>query len=327
MNDSALPDDLDALVEGWLDGTLDAALERRLGDLVARDPRAAARLARGVLVHDRLRDILRSGTVPGRGVASEPRPAPRRAALVRVAIPLVLAAALLMPVVVVRSAPASAALDRVARASAIGDREYVVRVVDHGPGGPRVVDADSGGRKPGVDGARLFVRGGDRFVLERFFGDGTRFVNGSDGAVGWSVPPTGHVHLSRDVRRFRRGVPGEDLDVPFIALPENLRRLGRGYGLHLVAPGGDGTRVLVADRLDRRRRGPARVTIRFDADGTPVRIDLQGLRAGLEWADHPAEAADGPDHVSLELVSRADLDADFFDHTFHHAPHRPCDWE
>jgi len=329
MNASALPDDVDALVEGWLDGTLEEAAARRLNALVAGDPRAASRLARGVLVHDRLRDILRSGAVPGDGVDIAARPAPRRWTLGRVAISAGLAAALLLPLALVRSAPATAAaaLDRVARASAVGDREYVVRVVDHGPGGPSVVDSETGGRKPGVDGARLFVRGGDQFVLDRGFGDGTRFVNGSDGSVGWSVPPTGHVHLSHDVRRFRRGVPGEGLDIPFIALSENLLRLGRGYGLRLEATGVDGASVLVAERLDRRRRGPARVTIRFAADGTPLLIDLEGLRAGLEWADDATDAAEGPDHVALELVSRAELDAAFFDHASHHAPDRPTDWE
>lgn len=320
------PDEFGRLVEGWLDGTLDRSEEARLGAFVAADPAAAASLARATLVHDRLRDLLRGG------METFPASAPKRDSRGRgwrgawFAIPAALAALVVMAGLFVRSpeASASAALQRVVRAIAAGDREYVVRVLDHGPAGPVVVPGDSEGRKPGVDGARLWVGGTERFVLERAFGDGTLFVNGCDGVVGWSVPPTGHVHLSRDTARFRRGIPGEEADIPFIALPENLLRLGRGYDLRLDPVLADGTRRLVADRQEKRRSGPERVTILLAADGTPLLIDLEGL--GADPVGEPTADA-GPQRVSLELVSRAPLDPSFFAHEHHHAPDRPIDWE
>lgn len=327
MSDARLPDDLDALVEGWLDGTLDAAEERRLGRRVARDPDAALRMARGVLVHDRLRDLLRvEAAAAGGGPVLPASPvAARKRSLSWLALPALAAVALLCVMVAFRPEPATAAaaLDRLARVSGVGDRTYAVRVVDHGPGGPRVVASEAGGRKPGVDGARLSVRGADRFVLVRTFGDGTRHVDGSDGSVGWSVPPTGRVHVSRDAARYRRGVPGEGVDIPFIALPENLLRLRRGYRLTLEGTAADGSRRLVAERDERRRRGPARVAIRFDAGGTPLSIAIDGLDA-----DDAVGAADaGPRSVVLELESRDDLGPSFFDHASHHAPDRPLHWE
>ena len=325
MSDVGRGDDLDRLLEGWLDGTLDGADERRLGDLVSADPAVAARLARATLVHDRLRDLLRDEEE----AIVETAPRVRTWQGAWLAVPAALVAGVVAAAFFLRApeATAAATLERVARASGVGDREYRVRVVDHGPDGPVVVESDAGGRKPGVDGARLWVGGGDRFVLLRSFADGTDFVNGCDGTVGWSVPPTGHVHLSRDTARFRRGIPGESADIPFIALPENLLRLGRGYDLRLGSTLPDGSRLLVAERRENRRSGPARVTIRFAFDGTPLAIDIEGLRDTPDPDDPAGEPDAGPERVSLELVSRDDLEPGFFTHEHHHAPDRPLDWE
>lgn len=322
--------EIDRLIEEHLDGTLGDAEEARLGRLVAESAGVADRLARAVLVHDRLIDLLRVETASSAaGVEAESTvalPAARRSRSLRLALPLGMAAVLAVGsfVPLLRPAPAnaSAALERLVRASvAVTDRQYAIRVVDHGPGGkPDPVRSDTGGRKPGVDHARLFVRGADRFVFVRSFADGTAIVNGCDGTIGWSVPPTGHVHLSQDRRRFRRGIPGERDDLPFLSLSEGLAGLRRGYALTLVAsPEGDGRLRLEAVRTDSRHRGPARATIDFPAGDDPraERIELLGL----------ARDGSGPDGVVLELVERAPLPADFFDHAHHHDASRPVDWE
>ena len=322
--------EIDRLIEAHLDGTLDAADEAFLGRLVAESAAVAGRLARAVLVHDRLIDLLRRDPAASRseGASPSPSPSPRRSRPWRLALPLGMAAALavgslvlLRPAPANASASASAALERLVRASAAAsDRQYVIRVVDHGPGGvPEPVPADVEGQKPGIDGARLFVRGADRFVFVRTYADGTAFVNGCDGTIGWSVPPTGHVHLSDDPRRFRRGIPGERDDLPFLSLADGLAGFRRGYALSLGSPDADGRLRLDAVRTDRRHRGPARATIHFraDDDAGPERIELAGLSG-----DGP-----GPDGVVLELVDRAELPADFFDHARHHAASRPVDWE
>lgn len=313
--------ELDRLIEGHLDGTLDADDERRLGRLVAESAEAAGRLARAILVHDRLIDVLRRE----RGSSASVSPTVPRSRLLRLALPLGLAVGIVVGgLLFLRPAPAnaSAALERLVRAStAATDRQYAIRVVDHGPGGvPDPVPSDVGGRKPGVDGATLFVRGTAKFVFVRTFADGTVFVNGCDGEIGWSVPPTGHVHLSEDRRRFRRGIPGERDDLPFLSLAEGLAGLRRGYSLSLVeAPEAGGRFRLEAVRTDPRRRGPARATIDFPAgeDTAAERIELGGL----------APDGQGPDGVVLELVDRTPLPADFFDHAHHHDPSRPVDWE
>ena len=322
---NAPPDDngteFDRLIEGHLDGTLNDDDESRLGRLVAESAEVAGRLARAVLVHDRLIDVLRSERESSASVS----PVVPRSRLLRLTLPLGLAVGIAVgSLLLLRPAPASAsaALERLVRASAAAtDRQYAIRVVDHGPGGiPDPVPSDTGGRKPGLDGARLFVRGADKFVFVRTFADGTEFINGCDGTLGWSVPPTGQVHLSEDRRRFRRGIPGERDDLPFLSLAEGLAGLRRGYALSLVeAPEAGGRLRLEAVRTDSRHRGPARATIDFPAgdDAAAERIELGGL----------APDGSGPDGVVLELIERAPLPADFFDHAHHHDATRPIDWE
>jgi len=221
------------------------------------------------------------------------------------------------PEVALEVARAALVLDRLVAATTVAaDREYVVRVLDHGPDGPSPTVMSGGrGRKPGIDGTRLFLRGDDRFLLVRRFGDGSEFLTGSDGAMGWAVPPKGPVHLSRDVRRFRRGMPGEREELPFVDLRAGLEELRLGYRLALTADGE--APVLRAERQRRRGRGPETVTVWFDDDGIATRIEMAGLAA-----------EDGqPRAVALELVSREDRGPDFFGHAAHHAADRTLEWE
>ena len=202
------------------------------------------------------------------------------------------------------------------------DRIYHIRVTDFGPqGAPPVVASDRLGRKPGIDGAELFVRGPEQFVLIRTFGDGTKFVTGSDGEIGWAAPPTGHVHLSRDVRRFRRAVPGEHEEIPFLDLEAGLHALQRDFELTLAEKTdlASGRSRLDAVKKPHVRGGPTEVQVWFDADGTAHRIRLVGL---------PGEDGEaGPRTIVLELQPGRTVAVDFFRHESHHAADRPLDWE
>jgi hypothetical protein len=158
--------------------------------------------------------------------------------------------------------------------------------------------------------------------LIRRFGDGTKFVTGSDGKIGWAAPPRGHVHLSNDTRRFRRAVPGEHEEIPFVDLRAGLAALRRGYTLDLTAAGPadaepERESVLVAVKQSPARPGPEQVEIWFDAAGVAHRIEMRGLP--------PDEH--GVKSVVLELLDRRDLGAEFFKHETHHDADRPIDWE
>ncbi|NBV44366.1 MAG: hypothetical protein EBR86_01695 [Planctomycetia bacterium] len=340
-------DDLRHIIDRHLDGDLSAAETVVLDGRLAEDPAAAAMFVRAVLLHDRLADLFRTGlehstVVPDAraGVAGPDRRWVTAAALVG----LLMMAGLFARQAVAPAWAASGTLERaVAAAIAPVDREYVIRVLDHGPEGPPdPVPSGRGGRQPGIDGGRLFVRGGDAFVLVRRFADGSLFVNGSDGTIGWSVPPRGNVHLSHDPRRFRRSVPGERDEIPFLDLRSGLDGLRRGYRLSVGGAAGDGAdaglQVLEARRGGNRGRGPELVRLWIDAAGVPRRIELHGIpteKPGLpaEKNGHPAEPQGpravngGAAVVALELVAETDLGADFFDHRSHHALDRSTDWE
>jgi hypothetical protein len=219
---------------------------------------------------------------------------------------------------------ADVALDRmIEAASQPVVRAYRIRVTDPGPeGAAPPIFSGAGGRKPGIDGAELFVEGSDKFVLIRHFGNGTDFITGSDGKLGWAVAPQGHVHLSKDTRRFRRAVPGEHEEIPFSDLKSGFSELRRAYRLTLVAaddsePERHGWSRLDAVRRSPGRNGPEQVRIWFDAAGVAHRIELVGM---------PQEHG-GPVGVALELIEQRDAGPDFFEHTSHHDANRPVDWE
>jgi hypothetical protein len=219
---------------------------------------------------------------------------------------------------------ASVALDRmIAAVSQSIDRVYRIRVTDHGPDGvaPQVFSG-GGGRKPGVDGAELYVRGADKFVLIRQFGNGTKFITGCDGEIGWAVAPKGPIHLSKDTRRFRRAVPGEHEEIPFIDLQSGLAELRRAYDLSLVTTDDvesdmHGWRQLQAVKHKRDYRGPDLVQIWFDTEGVAHRIAINGMQ--------PDPGA--PTSVELELIDREIPSADFYQHETHHDAGRPIRWE
>lgn len=333
---SASPAEIARLVSAHLDDTLSPADAARLDALLADDPAVAAALARAAVLHDRLHELLQpanaaSGvTLAAASVAPETstvsmasdtaarRRPPwllRRAGMLAAVVAA--AVAMLMVVRYPTATAAAVALDRIVAAiEAEVDREYRVTVLDHGPHGPPPPQQPGGGRKPGVDGARLFVRGSDQFVLVRRFEDGSEFITGSDGSLGWAVPPRGRVHLSHDPRRFRRGVPGEHEELPFLDLRTGLQSLRRGHDLAILTDA-TGSPRLEATRRSDRRRGPQRVRVWFDQAGVATRIEIAGL---------PPQ--DGmPQDVALDLVSQRPLGADFFNHAAHHAPDHPTDWE
>ncbi|MFM1903684.1 MAG: hypothetical protein RLZZ440_1584 [Planctomycetota bacterium] len=320
------PSDTSRLIAGHLDGCLSADEQARLNQLVATEQRVAVELARAAMLHDTLRDLLRHEADTG-GREETPVSA-SRGPVSRPGWPLTpwlagLAAAACVVLAILAQLPggtaqAAAALDRlVVAAAAPVDREYRISVLDPGPGGSAPPVRSGGkGRKPGVDGARLFVRGADRFVLIRRFGDGTDFITGSDGGIGWAVPPKGPVHLSHDTRRFRRGLPGEHEEVPFLDLRSGFEGLRRGYDL-TVAEQADGSHLLEARRRSLRKRGPEFVQVWFDDAGVAVRIQIEGL---------PVE--DGmPAAVALTLVAQDDLGEGFYAHDPHHSADRRISWE
>lgn len=320
------------LIDAYLDDGLSSEDMDRLNVLLKQNGEFTRRFAQAMLLHDRLHAVVKAHVLTEE-TAVAPRMVRRpwllrrrwNVTAVAAAVALLLVGAFLWHGGSVTTASAAVvALDRMIEAAREPiDRVYRIRVTD--PGGadaePPVFSGEKG-RKPGIDGAELYVRGSDQFILVRRFADGAKFVTGSDGTIGWAAAPKGHVHLSRDIRRFRRAVPGEHEELPFIDLQAGFAGLRRGYDLNVVSvvPAGAESKnwsKLEAVKRPDRRSGAERVQVLFDAAGVGHRIELSGLPPGELRARS----------VVIELVEQRDLGSDFFKHESHHSADRPIDWE
>jgi hypothetical protein len=202
---------------------------------------------------------------------------------------------------------AAAELDRLIEAPApVGDRTY--RITSREP--PPDVGDD---RQPPLDGAVLYVRNPDNYVLVRRFPDGRPFITGSDGERGWSVKPDGAVRVSGDPLRFRGPLPGNQYGIPFVDPRSDLRQLRDAYTVSPLPTAADGLRGLGFEKKTQEHRGPRRVEVWYDPASRVVRR--------MEFAGLP-RARGGPNAVSVELIEQRGLGPDFFRHGSHHGPDR-----
>jgi hypothetical protein len=333
--------DLDRLIAGHLDRSLSDAEAAELAARLAHDDAAATRLAEAALLHSRLRELLAAEApqdevveaVPAAGVAGSRL---TRRSLAWAAGVVAMAVLVMLRLVPLPASAAGVALDRlIAAAEQATVRQYRIHVLDWDVPETAEVEADQRprrGRKPDVGGALVTVRGPDAFVLQRQFEDGSVFLTGSDGDVGWSVPPKGPVHASRDSKRFRRGLPGERDGIPFIAFSEGLAGLRKGYALTVsVETNSDaasdvaGLQRLTAVRQKQGQRGPSRVDLWFDESGVPQRIRLEGLPRDNGNPEDLEAAVERT--VEFELVGTPEVSDDFFNYASHHDGEREVRWE
>ncbi|MBN2455324.1 MAG: hypothetical protein JXB29_02115 [Sedimentisphaerales bacterium] len=59
----------------------------------------------------------------------------------------------------------------------------------------------------GLDGATLYLRGNDKFVLLRHTPSGRTLINGSNGQTRWLIRPDKPVLVSNDPQAFRIPMP------------------------------------------------------------------------------------------------------------------------
>lgn len=217
------------------------------------------------------------------------------------------AALFILGALVVALAPsrATAAVDRLFAAMQRGDRSYTISVIE---GDARM--AMKNGRTLTYEGGVLHLRGDRQFVLVRPIIEGGSRITGSDGKTNWDIVCDGPVKVTRDLTRFRGGLPGEQQESLFLDLTENIACLKSGYDLALGDVLGEPSHVrLYAKKKSRVVRGPREIDIIFRRDsGIIVSLELRGL----------PRAKGGPEALRLKLISESALPADYFTHTPHH---------
>lgn len=196
------------------------------------------------------------------------------------------------------------------------DRTYRIEVLDtfvEDTDPPRV---DRGRYSVGahLDGATLWLRGPQRFVLEQHLPNGETRTIGSDGREAWSVRGNGPVRVSFETGRFGGSVLEKRRELAFLDLRQQVLNLERSYALEWVERAdSDSLSRVRGTRRSEVRGGPRDIELWFDDDGITHRMVLRRLPRGNG----------GPRSVSIELVSCTPLPTDFFQHHAHHEPNRP----
>jgi hypothetical protein len=328
------------LIDGYLDDALTADQQAELSAWIKANPEHARIFAEAMLLHDRLRNTLvatetREAIHPSLAVASPwgwlggswlMSPLARTTAAAAV---LILGLATLWFSIGTPTASAAIReLDRIiVNSMKSKDRTFdiIVEDITTERRGKRSAKPESQRPpKPPLDGATLYVRSGNQFVLIRKTQDGLPFVTGSNGQQSWAINTRGPVRVSTDVHRFDRDLPGHETSVPLTNLHEGLQQLKRAYDLTFSALGpeeyqtGDGrkARQLIAVKKP-KERGPQRVEIVYDA--------ITGGILRMRFVQMPY----GPDRLDLRLslVSEEELSFDFFEHSSHHVPDRKIEVE
>ncbi|MAP07369.1 MAG: hypothetical protein CMM00_00595 [Rhodopirellula sp.] len=200
------------------------------------------------------------------------------------------------------------------------DRTYRVQVLDEHSPSQRPGNSPRGSRRrvseEQIDGATLYVRGANQYVLTLKLRSGHERTSGCDGKFSWAFREDGPVHVSTDLTRFRGGVPGHQQDIPFLNIHSHLAQLQNDYEVELsdtraTTSNGVALMQLMGHRKSNDFRGPKQIVIWFAAsNGTVHTMQLDGLPRGRG----------GPKGVILDLQDQSDLPNDFYSHDAHHGP-------
>lgn len=327
-------------IDGYLDDALTADQQAELSAWIKANPENARIFAEAMLLHDRLRNTLGTAETPDAIHPSLTVESPRgwlggswlMSSLARTtatAAVLVLGLATLWFSIGTQTASAAIReLDRIiVNSMKSKDRTFdiVVEDITNDRRWKRSARPESQRPpKPPLDGATLYVRSGNQFVLNRKTKEGLPFITGSNGQQSWAVNPRGPVKVSDDVNEFNRDLPGHESFVPLTNLHDGLQQLKIAYHLTFAALGpeeyqaedGHEMRQLIAVKKP-KERGPQRVEIVYDgATGGILRMRFIQMPYGPDCLD-----------LRLLLVSEEGLPPDFFQHTSHHTPDRKVEVE
>jgi hypothetical protein len=331
------------LIQGYLDDSLTTEQHQTLTQWIQADDAHAHAFATEVLLHDRLHSIADT-ELSNKSAVSDPadelielRNAPAVARRSRMLIGMATAVCLLLfsGLLVWQYAgsntlsAAEVELNRLISASSrLPDQTFVIAVEES------ILPAKEAEKfpadrqrppKPSLDGALLYVRGQNQFVLQRKLKDNQFFVTGCNGQTSWAVQPKGPVRVSSDLTRFNHDVPGHEHSMPLNNLHDGLEQLRVAYEINVLPVeqvedeglnNSEPNRLLVAVKKP-GLRGPKRVEISYAAISGQIRqIRFMGMPYGPERLT-----------VRMTWVDGQQQSPDFFDHESHHDPMRTVEYE
>lgn len=326
------------LIDGYLDETLSEDELAQLSAWIKADVQNVQTFARAIWLHDRLHNALTLDEIEHGLVKTDVQERTTVWSMLRSsmtshwgAISLA-TAAVCMAMLWFSFGPSSASaafreLDRIILSTKrSADRTYTIVVEDVVANMRRDKSSNQAERppKPPLDGATLYLRDGQRFVLIRQTNEGLPFITGCNGSQSWAVNPRGVVRVSPDIDHFNHDLPGHETSIPLTNIQEGLERLKQSYELQFSTAGPEeyepqgqaNVRLLMAVKKP-RVRGPQRVEIAYESStGRILHMRFVGMPYGPDRLD-----------LRLSLVNENELAREFFEHTSHHSPERTIEME
>jgi hypothetical protein len=232
------------------------------------------------------------------------------------------------------SNPALAALDRVVQALDDPiDRTYEISVELMDQPAPReparkpskrtteVVPPED--RRPGLDGAILYIRDHNQFVLYRRTPDGKSVINGGNGRETWLIRPERPILVSSSPSAFRIPMPENLATVPFVDIRATLTSLREAYQIvelpaeRLASNDPAQWRHLQARKIDPATKGPKVVSVWFHP--------TTNLIGRIQFEQMHLQGRPEPRRMTIALVAHQPLPANWFDHDAHHSPDTPIE--
>lgn len=214
---------------------------------------------------------------------------------------------------------ASQEITRLIQSLSIGDRLYRIDVEQIALPSQKQLERYDSSRppKPSLDGARLYLRRADQFVLKRYSGSKSVFITGSDGQIGWAIALDGSIRISNDAYEFSRDLPGHEHSIPLANLTQGLTQIQKAYAIQIVPVSSNGVQedqeaMLIATKK-RGQRGPKRIEMQYQVQtGRIVQIRFIEMPYGPERLT-----------VRLTLIDEDNLPRDFFRYSYHQTAERP----
>lgn len=204
-----------------------------------------------------------------------------------------------------------------------GDRTYSIIVRDQKTGrrergsGRFAAERRNRQERAIFDGATLYLRGRDKFVLYRYTPSGQTVINGSDGQTNWLIRPRRPVLVSNNPQAFRIPVPEDLAGLLTLDFSDTLQQIRERYKIKYLGTVSveqdqePSWAYLHATRQNRRLKGPRVIRIWAHPD--------TGLLRRIEFADIQLQGDPEPKKLIFDLRDQKPLPENWFTHTAHHS--------
>jgi hypothetical protein len=311
------------LVSRYFDGDLSEEELQRLETALNSSDELRKAFVQGALIHEKLSQELAPLGFESSAPESQRSHHPERYTRWRSTIVFLATSVLLMTGVflVLNRNPliASQEITRLIQSLSIGDRLYRIDVEQIALPSQKQLERYDSSRppKPSLDGAELYLRRADQFVLKRYSESKSVFITGSDGQIGWAIALDGSIRISNDAYEFSRDLPGHEHSIPLANLTQGLTQIQKAYATQIVPVSSNGVQedqeaMLIATKKP-GQRGPKRIEMQYQVQtGRIVQIRFIEMPYGPERLT-----------VRLTLIDEDNLPRDFFRYSYHQTAERP----